>query len=89
VIVNWLMMLAQGFVTGLMAIVPNWAVPPALLNLDDQVSTLLNSVSGLGAWVNWPVAITLCFIPLTLWASGLVFKIGVWAWSKVPLIGSK
>lgn len=88
-IVNWLLMLMQAMVTGIVAMLPDWSVPPTLLNLDDQVSSLLGSISGTAAWVNWPLVIGLCFVPLTLWAGGLAFKIALFVWAKVPVIGGK
>lgn len=88
-IVNWLMLLGQVIVDGFMGLVPDGKVPPQIVNLDDQVSGLMTTISGVGVWVNFPVCAVIIAIPMALWASGFAFKIGLWAWSKIPVIGGR
>jgi len=89
VIVNWLMMLMQTAVTGFVGMLPDFSVPSAVANLDSQVNSLTSTLSGLGAWVAWPVALVLMLIPLALWGAGVGFKVALFIWAKVPVIGGK
>lgn len=86
-VIEWLLGLAvviNDFVTGLF---PDIEFPDWFVNIDDRFNAVFASIDGLGAWVDFGLAITCVMAALGTWVSCLGIKALRAAAAHVPFVG--
>jgi len=87
-IVDKLLDLLFGIVEWIVGLIPEWTAPAEIAGLDDLVNDWFSQYAGLGVWVPWNVigiALSIIFGALGV---NVTARLGLWAWSLVPVIGS-
>lgn len=87
-IVDAILDLLFGVVQWIVTLLPAWTVPVELATIDDQLNGWFTQFAGLGVWVPWTVISIALSIIFGALGFNLVARLGLWAWSLVPVIGS-
>jgi hypothetical protein len=72
------------FVTGLL---PTWSPPKELVEIDTTWNSIIGPIQGLGAWVPFPMMLVLVGIHVSTYAGAFLTKLGLRAFSHVPVAG--
>ncbi len=86
-IVEFFIGLWDTIATAVLGLMPKDPAPDFLVNADGVLNTLLQSIQGMGAWVDIPFAITVVTAVLGAWLVGATVKIVRWLIGLIPTMG--
>lgn len=79
--------LVTGFATWIASLWPPLVLPDWLVNLDGTFNQVTSAISGLGAWIDWGLLVTIVGFALTVWIACVIFKVVLRVLSYLPLFG--
>jgi hypothetical protein len=87
VIVSGLFGAMNGFFGWVMSLLGGIHLPDWAQQLQDALSTCSTYLSGLGVWVNWPLAVTVGAVVLNVYLACLIVKVVLRIVAFLPMIG--
>ena len=86
-ITEWIMNLGIGIAEWFISLFGTEPPPEWISSITTWLGQLMGSVSGLGAWLPWGIAITVAGVVLALWLAGFVIKGLRWVLGLIPTMG--
>lgn len=86
-IIEWLMGVASGLWSWIGSLLPDWQLPPELMDPNGFIGGIFALGQGMSPFINWGFVALVGAIPLAVWVIGLLWKAARMVLSHFPLFG--